>query len=379
MNFKILILLVFAINVKTTQAQEEINVFGKLKFGIHEVGIKQLAFVDYLTEEPRKIQISLWYPAKENGIKLKFSDYMDYKNELNRSDLLQELSVGIAGMKKLFPIDSLELILNATMKASENTEEIDDKAPLLIWSSRYGTVEYQCVISEYLASHGYVVAFAEDLPNSPFPWQLPTKVEKENVLNLHVSDINSSIRFLKQRKNIDETRIGIISWSYAGESAILSQMSNPDLDLVIGLSSIGFSRGLYLGMELTMKIDLEKLSVPYLILSEKIGTNGMTRTPPAIFDSMHPNSRYVSFQRLAHGNFNGIEGMIPGVLRTNKVQGWSKGGEIAQIGFETICEITLSFIDAVFHGTNFAAFDANISLLKEDLPSGFISIFSPEK
>jgi hypothetical protein len=156
-------------------------------------------------------------------------------------------------------------------------------------------------------------------------------------------------------------------------------MSNPDIDLVVGLSSIGFSSGVYLGQELVTKVDLEKLNVPYLIISEKIGTNGTIKTAPVIFDSMHPKSRYVSLKKLAHGNFNVMEGMIPGILNTDRVQSWSKGGEIAQIGYEAICEITLSFLNAVFHEANLESFDARTSLLKEDLPLEFISIESPKK
>ena len=86
------------------------------------------------------------------------------------------------------------------------------------------------------------------------------------------------------------------------------------------------------------------------MLFEKIAPNGNVRTPPVLFDSMHPNSRYVSFSQLAHGSFNALEGMIPGVLRTNKVQSWSKGGEVAQLGYETICEVTRSFLNANFSG-----------------------------
>ena len=156
-------------------------------------------------------------------------------------------------------------------------------------------------------------------------------------------------------------------------------MSNDDIDLVVGLSSLGFSSGVYLGQDLATKVNLERLNVPYLMLSEKVGTNGTLRTSPDILDSMHPNSRYVTFNELAHGNFNAMEGMLPGILNTNKVQSWSKGGDIAQLGYEVICEITMFFIQAVFHEFDFQVFDARMSLLAEKLPSEFISIESPKR
>lgn len=359
-------------------AQEAINLFGNLDFGPHLVGTKQLA-VDHTTNgTSTSLNIQLWYPGNENGDKLIFSDYLNYKGKFSHQELLENLSVGISGVPDAFPNNSLELVLNAQMKASKNVAPKNGQFPLLVWSLRYGTVESQFLISEYLASQGYVVAFVEDKPNSGFPWQLPSAEEKESVLNQQIADLNHAITHLKKQQNIDKDRIGILSWSYAGESAILTQMSNSDIDLVVGLSSIGFSYGVYSGGELPNKIVTDQIQVPYLILSEKIGTNGKERTPPDIFDDMNSNSRYVSFEELSHGNFNAMEGMIPGILNTNKVQSWSKGGKVAQLGFETICKIALSFINTTLKPSNSSSFDDQMKELDQTLPPTFISVFQPK-
>ncbi len=379
MKLGTLFLLVLTFTVNTIYAQKEINLFGNLNFGRYEVGVKQLALVDTLKEEPREISIILWYPAKGNGDKLKFADYMDYRGELTESELLQDISIGLGGEEKLFTKDSLELLLHAKMNAIKEGAAKSGKFPLLIWSIRYGTVEYQNILSEYLASHGYIVAFAEDEPNSPYPWQLQSTNDKANALNQQIVDINASIEYLKDQRNVDQTKIGLLSWSYAGESAILTQINNTEIDLVVGLSSIDFSNGVYLGSELSDKIEIEKLNVPYLILFEQVAPNGKMRTLPDLFDSMHSNSRYLSFNELAHGNFNGLEGMIPGILRTNKVQNWSKGGKEAQVGYEAICRITLSFLDTVFYQSNFDSFREGVSEIRENLPKGFFSITEPKK
>lgn len=379
MSLKVIIAFVLTISVTTLKAQKEIDFFGNLKIGLHKVGTKQIMLIDSLEKIPREIAIRLWYPARGNGEKMKFSDYLDPKNKSDESELLQDISTAIGGAENLFSKDSLELMLNSNMKALKDAEAKIGRFPLLIWSIRYGTVKYQNIISEYLASHGYVVAFAEEIPNSPFPWQLQSNAKKINAINQQIIDINASIEYLKHLQNIDQTKIGLLSWSYAGESAILTQMDNLEIDLVVGLSSIGFASGIYLGAGLNEKIDFEKINVPYLMLFEKVAPNGNTRTPPDSFNSMHSNSRYVSFKELAHGSFNGLEGMIPGILKSNKVQPWSKGGEVAQIGYEVICKITLSFLNAVFHETNLESFDTRTSLLKEELPLEFISIESPKR
>jgi len=379
MEHNINILFAFALTLSSVYAQEKLNLFGNLDFGSHEVGTKQIAFTDSLRNTSKVISIRLWYPAKSNAEKLKFADYLDYRNELNKSQLLEDISVGISGKKNLFSNDSLALILNAETKAYKEAKTKDDKFPLLVWSIRYGTVEYQNILSEYIASHGYVVAFVEEFPNSPFPWELKTAIEKEKAIYQQIVDTNASIEYLKHQQNIDNTKIGLLSWSYGGESAILTQMNNPEIDLVVGLSSIGFTYGIYLGSELSDKIDRNKLNVPYLILFEQIAPNGNTRTPPDLFDTMHPNSRYISFGQLTHGNFNAMEGMIPGIIKTTKVQSWSKGGETAQIGYETICKMVLSFLNTVFYQATFSSFDNQISKIKENSPKEFFTINVPKK
>ncbi|MCB0632640.1 MAG: hypothetical protein KDD15_23040 [Lewinella sp.] len=321
----------------------------------------------------------MWYPSLEGGRKLSFAEYLDYKNELKKPELLNKLSLGIGGSDAVFPEDSLELLLNAKMQAVEDAEAKNGAFPLLVWSMRYGTVAYQNMLSEFLAGHGYIVAFPEAVPNGAYPWQLGSPAEKKAALVQELSDINKSIDYLKRLQNVNPTKIGLLSWSYAGESAMLTQMNNPDIDVVVGLSSIGFSNGVYLGDELAGEIDIEKINVPYLMLFEQVAPNGRTRTLPDLFDALHADSRYVSFREMAHGNFNVVEGMVPGVLRTDKVQPWSTGGELAQIAYETICNLTVLFLDMVFKETDFESFDAHSSAMQVDLPEGFITVFSPQK
>ncbi len=94
---------------------------------------------------------------------------------------------------------------------------------------------------------------------------------------------------------------------------------------------------------------------------------------------MHPDSRYFSFNELSHGNFNVIEGMIPGLLRTNNVQSWSRGGKEAQIGYEAICEIVMAYSKAVFFDEDMKSFDEQVELLNDEMPLGVMEISIPYK
>ena len=373
-NLIFLATFIYIFSIKSTNGQGELNLYGNLEFGSYNVGFKKLAFSNSSGQASQNIQIQLWYPAKGKISKMKFEDYLCYKEALSQEELLRSVSIGISGKENSFSEDTLSIILNSPMRAGKEAKIMKGRFPLLIWSARYGTVEYQNIFSEYLASHGYVVAFAEDVPNAPFPWQIQSNEEKVSILNQHVRDINSAISYLKQQPNVDTTRLGLLSWSYAGESAILTQIRNQEIDLVVGLSSIGFTSGLYLGATLETEATPDKLTVPYLIQSQRTRGNGTVINPPLIFDSMHSQSRYISYEQLAHGSFNVMEGMLPGILRTEKVQGWSKGGEVAQLGFEAICKMTLSFLNAIF---NEKSFNEKVIDIQKDLPEGFFSVTAP--
>ena len=379
MNRITLLFFAFAFFAKNTYAQEALNLFGNLQFGKYEVGVTQLMLKDPLSEDSNELSIRLWYPATGQGTKLIFADYLDYRNELTANELVSDLSIGIGGKEDLFPKDILENILHAPMHGILDAQAEEGQFPLLVWSLRYGTVEYQCILSEYLASHGYIVAFAEDEPNAPYPWQLTSDLEKVNTINQQIIDINASIAFLKHQQNVNPTKIGLLSWSYGGELAVLTQMDNEYIDVVVGLSSLGFTSGLHLGEAFKATLDFEKINVPYLIMMEKIAPNGFIRKPPDAFDEMHSHSRYISFNELTHGNFNAIEGMIPGILNTDKVQHWSKGGEVAQLGYEVISKLTVEFLNAIFYTSNIDAFGKSFSALKNKLPENFLSDQRPSK
>lgn len=366
--------------VFTGYAQAQIDPFGQLELGPYAVGARELSMNNDSESPSRRINIFLWYPAKEtSGQSLTYADYLDYKDEIPPDEMRDEISFGIGGKKELLPNDSLDLMLNAEMAASGNAPVQSGSFPLLLWSSRYGTVEYQSIISEYLASHGFVVAFAEDIPNSPYPWALPSAEDRKSTLMRHVSDLNAALDFLKELPETDGDKIGMLAWSYAGESAILTQINNTDVDVVVGLSAISLSSGVYLRNDFSNEVDLTRVNVPYLILSERIGTNGQPRSAPANLDDMHVATRYVSFRDLSHGNFNALEGMIPGLLRTNKVQSWSKGADLARQGYELVCQLSLSFLQSVFSNADTSSFDDRVNALKSDLQEGYFTVHMPAR
>lgn len=52
LKFKVAILLFYALLIKTINAQNQIDLYGTLEFGSHEVGIKHFVYTDLKRENP---------------------------------------------------------------------------------------------------------------------------------------------------------------------------------------------------------------------------------------------------------------------------------------------------------------------------------------
>lgn len=160
---RLLAVLIFhCISISVLFAQT--NLFGDLELGQYAVGFKQI--------DADQIKISVWYPTDKSDLApLTFANYLN-QNKLNNSELSRLLSGKISGNPELFPADSMEMLLKSSMEAVPNAEELRGRFPAILWSSRNETIEYQALISEFLSSHGFIVAFAESVPATPFPWQI---------------------------------------------------------------------------------------------------------------------------------------------------------------------------------------------------------------
>ncbi len=163
-------------------------------------------------------------------------------------------------------------------------------------------------------------------------------------METHVEDLKYALSALRKEPGIDSSSIAVVSWSYAGESATLLQMRD-DVDLVISLSSNVLNDWVYQEADAVSRLDPSRLKATFIIITEKIATNGTERTAPGILDSLATESYFVRFNELSHGNFNVIEGMIPGLKGIANVQRWSKSGSVAQLGYETISKYALHFLD----------------------------------
>ena len=338
-------MLALALASVTAQASP---LWGGLTPGDYNVGFRVEQF-----DAKRSLEVMLWYPSdtRENDAPpLAFGDYAKLVYQLkeqNDADALQEwLAVSVTGSAEGLSVIEAEAILSAPMHALPNANMVDGEFPLIVWTMRYETMAAQSVLSEFLASYGYVVAFVR-YQNKPIPapWTIDGADAKKQALSESVEDLNDSIVHLGKNPRIDATNVAVMNWSYAAEASPQLQMQNDNVKFVAGLSSNPLSSaGVFLGAEAGAALQADKIDVPYAILSERIGTNGKERVPPEILNELTVPSHYIAFEELAHGNFNVLEGMIPGVFDVKEVQPWSLGGPQAKFGYESICRHVLHYV-----------------------------------
>jgi len=260
----------------TTTALANPILWGGLEPGPYEVGFTVLHLRDasrsYGQEAERPIQVSLWYPVEKKGAQsrktMPFADYV----------VLYESSVTAAGnsvardreaieryRKEWFPKESeasvLRLLKTPTF-ALRGAQGARSKFPLIVYAPGYGAIPLtHTPTAEYLASHGYVVALSPSQGDSPLGMTFDVAGQEQQV-----RDIEFTIGALRNRPNIDTTKIGLIGFSFGGGASIVVAMRNPNVKAVISLDgTVAFDHTVDILRQAT-GYDVTKFRSPLLVL-----------------------------------------------------------------------------------------------------------------
>ena len=379
--------LVLALGVAPSHAQSRPDpqpwpspwLWGTLERGPHAVGLTVSSGVDSARIERlpsgnlggRPLDLVVWFPTMRNGLTretVRFASYVDlseesmvarasrWTNEARRRWLAESVSP----VPDSVPRALLDRILSSPMAASLDAGSLAERQPAVLWSTRHATPAAQSVLSEYLASHGYVVAWTRyagaDSLRPPFDDVTPAR--KIQTLEAHVADMQWALRQLARRRDVDSTRLGVAAWSYSGEPATVLAQRTPSVRVLVGLSTNIFV-STYRGIDIAASFDTLPLRAGVLLLEETGAARGRPREAPPVLDRLPGKAIRVSFPALAHGNFNVLEGMIPGLVGVTRVQPWSLGGDVAQQGYESIARAVRSLLDKTLRGApHFGGFDA---------------------
>lgn len=274
------------------------------------------------------IRLDIWYPAELNEEPpMRFGDYV--RHELGAATGEDSLKAWLAAAVTGDPAGlslAVSGAISSPMRARLNAPRALGRHHLLLWAPRHETTPAQSVLSEYLASHGYVVvASRREGARLPYPWEMKTDDERHATIREHMSDMRRVVRALRVDTAIAFDRLGVLTWSYAAEMASLLQMETPEVAMVVGLSSDPFAEpGVY---RTGVAAEIPSTAVPatYVVMTESTGPDGVKRQAPRLLRQLRAESYFVRFHGLSHGNFNVLEGMIPGVFGIADVQPWSRG------------------------------------------------------
>ena len=306
--------------------------------------------------------MAIWYPARIASLtrpSIAFGTYVDLSDgsmidgvggrhtEWRRRRLAESVSRDPSSVA----VPLLDSLLGSRMAAVLDAPMGSERVPAILWSTRHATPAAQSVLSEYLASHGYVVAWMRyaGLDSLRPPFDNVPGSRKAETIEAHVADMQWALRRLATHPKVDSTRLGIAAWSYSGEPAAVLAQRTPRLRVLVSLSSNIFVSS-YRGVDMAESIDSLPIRADILMLEETGAARGTVRQAPAILDRMPAHTYRVSFASLAHGNFNVLEGMIPGLTGISTVQPWSTGGPSAQTGYELVARAVLAVLDKRMKG-----------------------------
>ena len=346
--------------------------WGRLQRGPYSVGLQVIAGADSTRTErrsngtsgPRPLELLVWYPAPHAGLTrdtVRFSTYVDLSdggsmvNRANRTDAArrQWLASSMSPDSASVPAGMVDSVLRSKMAAILDLPGASERVPTILWSTRHATPAAQSVLSEYLASHGYVVAWMQyagtDSLRPPFDEVPPAR--KRAILEAHVADMQWALRHLPAHPAVDSTRMGVAAWSYSGEPATVLAQRTPQLRVLVGLSTNIFVSS-YRGIDIAASFDSLPLRSGVLMLEETGAVRGRPREAPAVLDRLPGKAFRVSFPALSHGNFNVLEGTIPSLTGVSKVQPWSVAGPVAQSGYESISQAVRALLDKTLKGAS---------------------------
>ncbi len=185
----------------------------------------------------RPIQICVWYPAEASGKSpMKYEEYFFLMaNETGKIDLSKTAKDSLLNnFLKTEQVDLkiLEKELKVNMRAIKDaTHTVTQKFPVLIYGPSWSSSAYEnTLLSEFLASHGYVVISSPSV--GPEKRDMPISrigVETQG------RDMEFLFSILDTLPNADTDRVAIAGFSLGGFSNILMMARNSSVDAWIGI------------------------------------------------------------------------------------------------------------------------------------------------
>jgi hypothetical protein len=311
------------------RADDRLPLFGDLRPGPHAVGFRTVTMKDASRERP--LLALVWYPAAPTtAAPMTFREatlaHLPGRPEaelLEREAATRRFFAQFGGL----PDGEWQRLLAMPMLARRDVPAATGRFPLLIGTLRPLSTT---VTSEYLASHGFVVAMVHGAP--------PTAQDAGAALEVGYRDMEFAIPEVRRLPFVHERTLGALGFSGSGFSQILLAMRHPQVQAVCDLESAIFDDRLMWPLQRGYGYDVTALRVPFLhTYSVPLSAR---ETKIADFEAMRYSQRYrylVDAPGIHHWDF-ATEGLAASVMGV-------RGGHEARLKkvFESTYRYVLAF------------------------------------
>lgn len=332
-------------NVASAVARDP-GFFGDLKSGPFDVGYR--THFTYDASRPsvvgnknvagREMQISVWYPAsaKRGHARIRFEDYVYL---LSRETDFEPLTIQakqiaidrffgelLAGGAKREAVANLRKIETSAMLDAPSAK---GKFPLVVFA--HASPAKQSIMSEYLASFGFIVA------------AVPSKGATTPAYRLNMSNLETmaeDIKFVEKEtrkivSNIDD-KFGLIGMSNGAMAAMGFHLSNSNVGAIVSLDgSIGDRSVIPALKRFKAWKDTEEITSPVLHLY----TVDNPYLDLSLLESLKADRFAISVKGMRHADFLNY-GMFEKLMRNDG----GRSDNSTTIGFEWVCRYTLNFL-----------------------------------
>lgn len=327
--------------------------WGNLKPGSYQVGFSVLNELDTSRQiaphrKSRPIQISLWYPANHSAqAPLIYRDYLllsahelDFENVSSEDEdaMLEQYTELL--LSKDIPVSAIEAWFHVRMMARPEIEPAKGLFPLIILAQgNMQSAHHQAILSEYIASHGYVVA------TSPSPMRISGPMTDMSQILSYAQEQEADMAFifniLKHRQNVNPEKLGLIGHSFGARAALLLLTQLTGVDVLVSLDggiANTFGQNWLAGFS---SFKPEQISVPILHFYQDI--EDFVIPDFSLLEALKFAPRYlIKIDQMRHLYFTSLgmaTAMIPGFAPPARQP-------IIQQNYEAMCSFTLHFLDA---------------------------------
>lgn len=317
--------------------------WGGLTPGQYAVGFRSWT----VQTDPHPLQISVWYPSERSGAHLAYRDYLLLNLTETKRDAPseQEQAKAIASAEEFLtsaglPAASAEALISAPMVARRDGRALASKQfPLVFVVQGNGqSASGQAVLSEFLASHGYVVATIPSITRitgqMTTPKDIQQKAEEEAI------DIERAVTALAEWPNVVKSPISLVAHSFGARGALFYAMNHPTNALVSLEGGIGTKTGneQMLGSKM---LDL-RASIPPVLHFYELNDDRVVPDFRLLRSLRTPDLQLVRMNSLRHIHFSSdgfAAAMIPEMAKITKA-GPDLRSEVASVANQT-----LAFLD----------------------------------